>query len=80
MEDLEAKLRKQEQDIEDKLRIQELEKKYSGMKMDQLLALAQKEKVSTKGEKAVLVKRLVDHAAGKKQTTDQMFLEKAIMS
>ena len=80
MEDLEAKLRKQEQDIEDKLRIQELEKKYSGMKMEQLLARAQKEKVNTKGEKVVLVKRLVDHAAGKKQTTDQMFLEKAIMS
>ena len=80
MEDLEEKLRKQEKEIEEKLRIQELEKKYSGMKMDQLLVLAQKEKVNTKGEKAVLVKRLVDHAAGKKPTTEQMFLEKAIMT
>ena len=68
------------EESEEMLRMQEKEKLYSGMKVDQLMEIAREQNVDTKGEKSVLVKRLVDKAAGKKRTSNQILLEEAIMS
>ena len=65
---------------EEILKVQEKEKEYNGMKVDELLAIAQKEKIDTKGNKEALIKRLLDKVAGKKKTSEQIFLEEAIMS
>ena len=68
------------EESEEKLRIQEKEKRYSKMKMDELMEIAREKNIDTKGEKAILVKRLVDEAAGTQRTSDQILLEEAIMS
>ena len=60
---------------EEKLRIQEKEKRYSAMKMDELMEIAREKNINTKGEKAILVKRLVDEAAGTQRTSDQLTRE-----
>ena len=68
------------EETEEVLRMQEIEKEYTGMKVDQLMAIAQKEKVDTKGDKDALINRLLNKAAGKTKSSDQILLEEAIMS
>ena len=62
------------------LMVQEKEKLYSSMKVDQLREMAIEQKIDTKGDKVTLIQRLVDRAAGRKKSPNQIFLEEAIMS
>lgn len=68
------------EESEARLKGQEKEKLYSGMKVDQLREVAIEENLDTKGDKTALVRRLVDKAMGKEKTQSQIFLEEAIMS
>ena len=60
--------------------VQEKEKLYSSMKVDQLREMAIEEQIDRKGDKVTLIQRLVDRAAGRKKSPNQIFLEEAIMS
>ena len=60
------------------LMVQEKEKLYSLMKLDQLREMAIEEKIDTKGDKITLIQRLVDRATGQKKSPDQIFSERPI--
>ena len=62
------------------LKIQEQEKLYSDMKVDQLMELARGRNMDTKGEKSILVQRLVAADTGIKRTSEKILLEEAILS
>ena len=62
------------------LKVQAKEKEYGGMTVLQLVEVAKKENVDTKGDKAALTQRLIDKVSGKTKNADQIFLEEAILT